>query len=317
MTTFRPDRRDDGFATLWTHPAQRARRGIWCVLQRRFRLGVDPARSAVARMLKPVRPGSDVLLRDRDATPRGNRIPGDDELPAATRALLAQATTLQGKLYAERRRALLFVVQGRDASGKDGVIRKVFSALHPQGLSAHSFGVPTAEEASHDFLWRAQNALPAYGQVGVWNRSHYEDILVPRVHGTLRPKVWKARYDRINEFEAETERSGIQVVKLFIHISRDEQAERFRDRAADPSRQWKLQASDLRDRAQWPAFTRAYREIIRRCNTRRAPWYVLPGDRKAIRDYLVAELLVHHLTRLDPVPPHADPALLSAVAALS
>ena len=268
-------------------------------------------------MLKPIRPGTVVPLRDRDAMRHGNNVPGDDELPAATRALLAQATTLQGKLYAERRRALLFVLQGRDASGKDGLIRKVFSALHPQGISAHSFGVPTAEESSHDFLWRLQCVLPAYGQVGVWNRSHYEDILVPRVHRTLRPKVWKARYDRINEFEAQAAASGIAVVKFFIHISRDEQAERFRDRAADPSRQWKLQASDLRDRAKWPEFTRAYRDIIRRCNTRRAPWYVVPGDRKAIRDYLVAELLVHHLAQLDPVPPHADPALLSAVDALT
>lgn len=268
-------------------------------------------------MLKPIRPGNVALLRDRDAMRHGNHVPGDDELPAATRALLAQATTLQGKLYAERRRALLFVLQGRDASGKDGLIRKVFSALHPQGVSAHSFGVPTAEESSHDFLWRVQCALPAYGQVGVWNRSHYEDILVPRVHRTLAPKAWKSRYDRINEFEAQIAVSGIAVVKVFVHISREEQAERFRDRAADPSRQWKLQASDLRDRAVWPAFTSAYRDIFRRCNTRLAPWYVVPGDRKAIRDYLVAELLVHHLAKLAPVPPPADRALLAAVDALT
>lgn len=270
----------------------------------------------MADVLRPIRPGTRVALRDRDAVRRGNHVPGADELPAATRALLAQAMTLQGRLYAERKRALLFVLQGRDACGKDGLIRKVFSALHPQGLSAHSFSVPTAEEASHDFLWRLHRALPAFGQVGVWNRSHYEDILVPRVHGTQPPKLWKARYDRINEFERDIAESGIQVVKLFVHISSEEQAERFRDRAGDPSRQWKLQASDLRDREAWPEFTRAYRDIIRRCNTRRSPWYVIPADRKPIRDYLVAQLLVHHLSQLDPVAPPADRTLLAAVAAL-
>lgn len=266
-------------------------------------------------ILSRVQPGSRPELRDRDAkAPTG--LPAADELSAATRALLARATTLQGMLFAEHRRALLFVLQGRDASGKDGLLRKVFSALHPQGLRATSFSVPTAEESAHDFRWRLHRAVPAYGQVAVWNRSHYEDILIPRVHRTLPAAVWKARYDQLNDFEAEISQSGVQIVKLFIHISRDEQLERFKDRAADRSRQWKVQASDLRDRAAWSRFTAAYRDIMRRCNAKSAPWYVIPADSKPARDYLVASLLVRHLERLAPVPPPADPALLQAVAAL-
>ncbi len=266
--------------------------------------------------LKPVRPGTTPSLHDRDAVaPRW--VPGDDELGGATRALLARASTLQGMLFAEHRHALLFVLQGRDAAGKDGLLRKVFTALHPQGVKAASFGVPTPEEASHDFLWRLHRELPAFGQVGVWNRSHYEDILVPRVHHTRPAKVWKARYERINQFEREVAESGVHVVKLFIHISREEQLERFRDRASDRGLQWKLQASDLRDRALWPKFTKAYHDIIRKCNTKDAPWYLIPANRKPVRDYLVASLLVKHLEQLDPTPPPADPALLKAVDALS
>lgn len=270
----------------------------------------------MADALKPVRPGTTPSLHDGDAeAPRW--VPGDDDLAAATRAMLARASTLQGMLFAEHKHALLFVLQGRDAAGKDGLIRKVFTALHPQGVKASSFSVPTPEEASHDFLWRLQRELPAFGQVGVWNRSHYEDILIPRVHHTLPPKVWKARYERINAFERDVSASGVHIVKLFIHISRDEQLERFRDRASDRGLQWKLQASDLRDRAVWPKFTNAYHDIIRKCNSKHSPWYLIPADRKPVRDYLVASLLVTHLERLDPKPPPADPALLKAVAALT
>jgi PPK2 family polyphosphate:nucleotide phosphotransferase len=270
----------------------------------------------VPESLKPLRPGSAPALRDRDASaPRW--VPRDDELPAATRALLARASTLQGMLWAERKRALLFVLQGRDAAGKDGLIRHVFTALHPQGVKAASFGVPTPEETGHDFLWRLTRELPAFGQVGVWNRSHYEDILVPRVHRTMPPAVWKARYARINAFEAEMGQAGVQIVKLFIHISKEEQLVRFRDRASDRGSQWKLQAGDLRDRAQWSQFTKAYRDILRRCSTKRAPWYLVPADHKPARDFLVASLLVAHLERINPKPPPADPALLKAVAALS
>lgn len=264
---------------------------------------------------RPVKPGTMPKLHDADAAPP-KWVPDSDALAAATRALLVRASALQGMLFAERRRALLFVLQGRDASGKDGLLRNVFTALHPQGVKASSFSVPTPEEAAHDFLWRVHRELPAFGQVGVWNRSHYEDILVPRVHHTLPPRVWKARYERIKEFEAEAVASGVRIVKLFIHISRDEQLARLRARAAEPSSQWKLQASDLRDRAEWPRFTKAYQDIMARCNRHDAPWYVIAADRKPVRDFLVASLLVKHLEALDPEPPPADPALLEAVARL-
>ena len=270
----------------------------------------------MAKYLQPVRPASSLALASRDAS-SPHWVPAEDEMQSATKGLLARASTLQGMLFAERKRALLFVLQGRDASGKDGLLRRVFSALHPQGVKASSFGVPTPEEAAHDFLWRMHRELPAFGQVGVWNRSHYEDILVPRVHGTLPPRIWKARYDRINTFEREIGESGIHVVKLFIHISQGEQLQRFRARATDRGNQWKLQASDLRDRAAWPRFTSAYRDIMRRCSTKDAPWYLVPADDKRARDYVVASLLVKHLERLDPQPPPADPLLLKAVAALT
>jgi PPK2 family polyphosphate:nucleotide phosphotransferase len=270
----------------------------------------------VPKRLTPIRPGDNPALRDRDAS-APPWVPSAEELPAATQALLARASSLQGMLYAEGKRALLFVLQGRDACGKDGLLRKVFTALHPQGVKVSSFGVPTPLEAAHDFLWRLHRELPAFGQVGVWNRSHYEDILIPHVHRTLPKKVWAARYERINAFEAETIASGVQIVKLFIHISRDEQAERFQARAADPARRWKLQASDFRDRAVWPRFTTAYRDVIRLCNTKRAPWYVIPANHKTVRDYLVALLLVERLEALRPVVPPTDPALLKAARSLT
>lgn len=266
------------------------------------------------RMLEPVPAGTAPRLDDDEAkAPRW--IPGDDELAAATRALLARAATLQSLLWAERRRALLFVLQGRDASGKDGIVRRVFNALHPAGLHLRSFGAPEGVELRHHFLWRIVAALPEFGSVGVWNRSHYEDILVPRVHGTLPAKVWKGRYERIEEFEEELGIADIRLVKCFVHISRAEQAERFKERATDPAKQWKLQASDLRDRAKWDDFTDAYRDIIKRCSTH-APWYIVPADRKTVRDYLMAQLLVHHLEALDPQPPDADPTLVAQAMAL-
>jgi PPK2 family polyphosphate:nucleotide phosphotransferase len=266
------------------------------------------------RMLEPIDPGTAPALDDDEAAPPA-WLPPADELAERTRALLVRAATLQQLLWAERSRALLFVLQGRDAAGKDGVVRKVFNVLHPAGLHLRSFGAPEGEELRHHFLWRVVAALPEFGSVGVWNRSHYEDILVPRVHGTLPRKVWRERYERINEFEEELAEARITLVKRFVHISRDEQATRFRERATEPTKRWKLQASDFRDRAKWDDFTRAYRDVIRKCS-RNAPWYVVPADRKPVRDYLVAQLLVHHLERLDPQAPPADPELARQALAL-
>jgi PPK2 family polyphosphate:nucleotide phosphotransferase len=267
------------------------------------------------RRLEPVPRGTAPTLGDDEAkTP--DWVPRDEALAEGTRALLARAATLQQLLWAERRRALLVVLQGRDAAGKDGIVRRVFNALHPAGLHLRSFGAPEGVELRQPFLMRIVAALPPYGCVGVWNRSHYEDILVPRVHGTLPREVWEPRYTAIEDFERLVADAGITLVKCFVHISRAEQAERFRERAADPAKQFKLAASDLRDRAQWDAFTDAYRDVIARCATH-APWYVVPANRKAARDYLVAQLVVHHLERLAPVAPAPDPALLAAVAALA
>jgi PPK2 family polyphosphate:nucleotide phosphotransferase len=267
-------------------------------------------------LLTPIKRSAVPGLTDADARAPKKGVPNADELPDATAALLARAATLHSALYAERKRALLVVLQGRDASGKDGIVRKVFSALHPAGLHMRSFGVPAGVETQHHYLWRIQLAVPPFGSIGVWNRSHYEDILVPRVHGTLPKRIWTRRYDEINEFESETVALGTRIIKLFVHVSHDEQRIRLQERAADPNKGWKVKSGDLRDRARWPEFTRAFRDIFRETSTKAAPWYLLPADKKPVRDYLVAKLLVDVLSDMDPVAPPIDPELKRAFARL-
>jgi PPK2 family polyphosphate:nucleotide phosphotransferase len=215
-------------------------------------------------------------------------------------ALGERLSGLQARLYAENRQALLVVFQALDAGGKDGTIRRVFSGVNPQGCHVTSFKAPSAEELDHEFLWRIHKAIPAKGMIGVFNRSHYEDVLVVRVDELVPEAVWRARYDQINAFEKLLADNRTRIVKLFLHISREEQAERFRARLADPEKHWKFDPHDLAKRDQWSLYREAFEEALRCCSTEHAPWYVIPADRKWARDVAVAQIVVDTLEEMDP-----------------
>jgi PPK2 family polyphosphate:nucleotide phosphotransferase len=213
---------------------------------------------------------------------------------------------LQERLWAEQRRALLVVLQAPDAGGKDGTTRAVFSGVNPQGCRVSSFKVPSAEERAHDFLWRIHHAVPARGQIGVFNRSHYEDVLVVRVDRLVPESVWQARYEQINAFERLLVDNGVELLKLFLNVSREEQAERLRERVTDPAKRWKFSPDDLRKRAQWGDYRHAYEDAISRCSTDHAPWHVIPGDRNWVRNLAVARLVRTRLEAMDPQLPVPD-----------
>jgi PPK2 family polyphosphate:nucleotide phosphotransferase len=258
--------------------------------------------------LQPVAPGTTVTLTDAAAAPpRG--APAKDEARIQLQRLGRRMEELQDALYAERTRALLVVLQGRDTSGKDGAIRKVFGRINPQGLELASFKAPTAFELAHDFLWRVHGAVPTKGVVGVFNRSHYEDVLVVRVHRLVPEAVWRPRYELINQFEHLLTQTGTTVLKFFLHISRDEQRERLLARLEQPDKFWKFSAGDLGERKLWDEYTEAYEEALARTSTRAAPWYVVPADKKYLRDLLIAEVVTQTLERMDPRYPAAPEGL--------
>jgi PPK2 family polyphosphate:nucleotide phosphotransferase len=255
--------------------------------------------------LRPITRGTAIRIGDRDARrPKG--VPGGDELKEGTKALLERLTDLQARLYAESKRALLVVLQGRDTSGKDGTIRRVFDAVNPQGCIVTSFKKPSEVELSHDYLWRIHHAVPAKGMIGIFNRSHYEDVLVVRVRGLVPRTVWAKRYRQINEFERMLSENGVTIVKFFLHISREEQKERLLARLEDPAKHWKFNEGDLGERALWARYTTAYRDLLRKCSTPWAPWHIVPADKKKARDYLVAQVVVDTLARMAPRYPEAD-----------
>jgi PPK2 family polyphosphate:nucleotide phosphotransferase len=249
-----------------------------------------------------VEPGSTVDLGaiDPDSTPAfaGGETQASDELAA----LGAELETFHDALWAERQRSVLVVLQAIDAGGKDGVIRHVMSYFNPQGTIVTSFGVPTEEEAAHDFLWRVHPHAPGSGRIAIWNRSHYEEVLVVRVNKLQPASVWRGRYARINAFEETLVERGTTVVKLMLHISRDEQRRRLTDRLTDPAKQWKFNISDLKAREQWAEYQEAYQDALGKCSTTDAPWYVVPADHKWYRNLAVARILVATARSLDPKP---------------
>jgi PPK2 family polyphosphate:nucleotide phosphotransferase len=222
---------------------------------------------------------------------------------------LAALSGLQTRLFAEGSRALLVVLQAMDAGGKDGTIRTVMTGVNPAGVKVVSFGVPSEEELAHDFLWRIHQRLPARGTIGVFNRSHYEDVLVVRVHGLVPKATWQRRYRQIREFEQLLVAEGTAVVKLFLHVSKEEQRARLQDRIDDPDERWKFRKGDLDDRARWDDYMAAFRDALRTTSTDDAPWYVVPGDRKWARNLAVARILRHHLEALDPRYPDPEEGL--------
>ena len=223
----------------------------------------------------------------------------DDEGKRALAPTLARLDELQYLMYAEGRRALLVALQGMDTAGKDGTIRHVMTGLNPQGCRVTAFKAPSPEEAAHDFLWRIHQAAPRKGDIAIFNRSHYEDVLVARVRGLVPKDVWSARYDQINRFEQLLTENGIMVVKVFLHISKDEQRRRLEERLRDPTKHWKLSASDFEDRKYWDDYVAAYEEALTRCSSEGAPWYIVPADRKWVRNLAVSRLLVETLEACD------------------
>ena len=202
---------------------------------------------------------------------------------------------LQELFYADGRRGLLVVLQGMDTSGKDGTIRHVFEGVNPQGVRVGSFKTPTPEELGHDFLWRIHPHAPAKGEIAIFNRSQYEDVLIARVHRLVPKSVWSQRFREINEFERELVEEGTTVLKFFLHISREEQGERLRARLTDPAKHWKLSPSDAKERAFWPEYAKAYEEMLGRTTTAWAPWYVVPSDHKWFRNWFVSKRLIETL----------------------
>jgi PPK2 family polyphosphate:nucleotide phosphotransferase len=213
---------------------------------------------------------------------------------------------LQERLWVEGARSLLVVLQGMDTSGKGGTVRHVFSAMNPAGLEVTSFKKPTEEELAHHFLWRIERKLPVPGEVMVFDRSHYEDVLVARVRSLVPEEVWRARYDEINEFEERVTAAGTTIVKCMLHISYDEQRERLLARLDDPDKHWKFNEGDIEERRLWPAYQAAYEDAIRECSTEIAPWHVIPADRKWYRNWAISKLLVETLERIDPKLPRPD-----------
>ncbi len=216
---------------------------------------------------------------------------------------------LQQRLYAEQKRSVLLVLQAMDAAGKDGTIRHILSGLNPAGVQVTSFKAPAGPEAAHDYLWRVHAACPAKGELGVFNRSHYEDVLVVRVKKFVPPKQWRRRYGHIRDFEQMLSDEGTTVVKCFLHVSKQEQADRLQDRLDDPEKRWKFRAGDLDDRTLWLQFQAAYEEAIRQTSTAAAPWYVVPADRNWVRNLAVARILLYTLERLDPKVPEPETGL--------
>jgi len=247
-----------------------------------------------------VPPGARFALADRDPADTAGAPGGKDETREHVERLTAQLFDLQARLYAESRQALLVVLQAMDAGGKDGTIKHVFTGTNPQGVKVTSFKAPTEEELAHDFLWRVHAAAPRHGFIAIFNRSHYEDVLVVRVHELVPESVWRGRYRHINDFEALLADAGTRVVKLFLHISREEQAERLQARLDDPTKRWKFRRGDLDERARWDDYMAAFEEAIARTSTEHAPWHVVPADHKWFRDWAVSRIVVDALEAMDP-----------------
>ena len=216
---------------------------------------------------------------------------------------------LQERFYAWNKKAVLVVLQGMDTAGKDGTIRHVMSGVNPQGVVVTSFKVPTPEELAHDYLWRIHKATPRRGMIGIFNRSHYEDVLVVRVHDLVPPAVWSQRYEQINAFEKFLTENDVVILKFFLHISKEEQARRLQARLDNPEKRWKFNIGDLKERALWDDYMAAYTDAVQKCSTEHAPWYVVPSDNKWYRNYVVGQIITATLHDLNPQFPEPEAGL--------
>ncbi len=261
-------------------------------------------------MPQPVtfKPGDKIKLSEVD--PR--QVHGDWNKESAAERIeqnTEESRNLAYRLYAENKRSLLLVLQGMDTAGKDGTIRTVMTGINPQSCQITPFKQPSPEEVDHDFLWRIHRAVPRRGNIGIFNRSHYEDVLVVRVHNLVPESEWSSRYDRINDFEKLLTEGGVTIVKCFLHISHEEQRERLQARLDNPDKRWKFSTGDLDERKLWKDYQEAYEDALNKCNTKHAPWHIIPSDRKWYRNMVVSELLKDALQDMDPQFPPSEPGL--------
>lgn len=267
-----------------------------------------------------VTPGNRLSFTEHDSGDTGDFRPnaaGKDSAKVATAELIGKLDALQERLYANGTRSLLIVLQGMDTAGKDGTIRHVMSGVNPQGCKVYSFKAPSLDELHHDFLWRVHQHAPGRGEIGIFNRSHYEDVLVTRVHRQLSDRVVRQRFNQICEFEQLLTENGTAILKFFLHISNAEQKRRLEDRVRDRQKRWKFSEGDLEERKLWPDYMQAFEDVLAATSTRHAPWYVVPSDHKWYRNFVVATGVVTALRQMKlgtpPAPPGIDFARLKIV----
>jgi PPK2 family polyphosphate:nucleotide phosphotransferase len=253
-----------------------------------------------------VEPGTKVDLKEYDPDFTG-RYKNEQETLEELARLKEKLFDLQALMYADNRYALLVVIQAMDAGGKDGLIRNVMATFNPQGCIVMPFKVPSEEERDHDYLWRIHHAIPRRGEINVFNRSHYEDVLVVRVHGLVPKEVWKQRYDQINDFEKYLAENNVVIKKFYLHISKKEQEERILKRLLDPKKNWKFSAADLKERDHWDDYMEAFEDVLSKCSTKSAPWHIVPANKKWYRNYVVARVLVDAMEGLNMKWPEPSP----------
>jgi PPK2 family polyphosphate:nucleotide phosphotransferase len=251
-----------------------------------------------------VRPGREIRLASIDAAGTAGYSKSDSAKKIGR--LRGELAELQEALYAERQRSLLIIAQGMDTAGKDGAIKNLCLGLDPNGVQLTNFKYPTAEERDHDFLWRVHKAAPRKGVVALWNRSHYEDLIIPLVHGEITREAWRERCADINAFEKLLNDNGVTILKFFLHISKKEQQSRLEARLSDPHKLWKFDLADLQERRLWNDYQMAYDDVISSCTTARAPWWIVPADRKWMRNLVMLETVVATLGKMDPKYPPVE-----------
>jgi PPK2 family polyphosphate:nucleotide phosphotransferase len=249
-----------------------------------------------------VKPGKIIKLKDLNPD-ESEHYRAKEEVEDELKRQRQRIENLQERLYAENKQSLLIVLQAMDTGGKDGTIEHVFEDLNPQGCRVESFKAPTEEELAHDFLWRAHKVVPRKRMIGIFNRSHYEDVLVVRVHKLAPDQVWKARYEQINAFEQILAANGTTIIKFFLYISKDEQKRRLESRLEDPTKYWKFASNDVKERAYWDDYMMAYQDAINKCSTEEAPWYVVPANKKWYRNLVVARTIADTLETMNPQYP--------------
>lgn len=253
-----------------------------------------------------VKPDTKVKLSKWDPNDTGDFKGGKEEGLAKLEKLNGKLETLQELMFAEHKQKVLVVLQAMDTGGKDGAIRRVFDRVNPAGVRVASFKAPTQEELDHDYLWRVHKQVPGKGELVVFNRSHYEDVLVVRVHNYVPPEVWSKRFDQINEFERNLAENGTTILKFYLHIDLEEQKERLQARLDDPTKRWKFRLGDLEERKLWPEYMKAFEDVLSKTSTEYAPWYIVPANRKWFRDLVISSVLVDTLEGLKMKYPESE-----------